>query len=72
MFDVQPGLIETEMTSPVIDSYKQRAADGLCIFPRVGQPEELGRVICTLATGMMPYTTGQAISVDGGMLIPRF
>ena len=72
VFDVQPGLIETEMTTPVIDSYKKRAADGLCLFPRVGQPEELGRVICSLATGMVPYTTGQAISVDGGMLLPRF
>ena len=72
VFDVQPGLIATEMTQAVIASYQKRAEEGLCLFPRVGQPEELGTVIATLATGGMPYTTGQVISVDGGMLVPRF
>ncbi len=72
VFDVQPGLIATEMTEPVIESYRQRAEDGLCLFPRVGQPEDLGVVIASLATGKIPYSTGQVISVDGGMLVPRF
>lgn len=72
VFDVQPGLIATEMTQAVIASYQKRAEEGLCLFPRVGQPEELGTVIASLATGKIPYTTGQAISVDGGMLVPRF
>lgn len=72
VFDVQPGLIATEMTAAVIASYQKRAEDGLCLFPRVGQPEELGKVIASLATGRIPYTTGQVISVDGGMLVPRF
>lgn len=72
VFDVQPGLIATEMTQAVIDSYQKRAEEGLCLVPRVGQPAELGKVIATLATGGIPYTTGQAISVDGGMLVPRF
>lgn len=72
VFDVQPGLIATEMTQAVIASYQKRAEEGLCLFPRVGQPEELGKVISSLATNRIPYTTGQAISVDGGMLVPRF
>ncbi|MEM1431743.1 MAG: 3-ketoacyl-ACP reductase [Pseudomonadota bacterium] len=72
VYDVQPGLIETPMTAPVIDSYKARAADGLCLFPWVGQPEDVATVVASLATGRLPYTTGQVISVDGGMLVPRF
>ncbi len=72
VFDVQPGLIATEMTQAVIASYQKRAEEGLCLFPRVGQPEELGAVIASLATGKIPYTTGQAIAVDGGMLLPRY
>ncbi len=72
VFDVQPGLIATDMTAAVIDTYDQRAKDGLTVIPRVGQPDETGRVIAGLASGKMPYTTGQAISADGGMLIPRF
>lgn len=72
VYDVQPGLIETPMTAPVIDSYKARAADGLCLFPWVGQPEDVARVVASLATNRLPYTTGHVISVDGGMLLPRF
>jgi len=72
VYDVQPGLIETEMTAPVIDSYKQRAADGLCVLPWVGRPEDVAGVVATLATNRLPYTTGHVISVDGGMLLPRF
>ena len=72
VYDVQPGLIATEMTAPVIASYAQRAADGLTLLPRVGQPSEIGRIIATLATGRLPYTTGQVISADAGLLVSRF
>lgn len=72
VYDVQPGLIETPMTQAVIETYKERAAAGLCLYPRVGQPEEVAQVIVSLATNRLPYTTGHVISVDGGMLVPRF
>ena len=72
VYDVQPGLIATEMTAPVIADYEKRAQEGLTLFPRVGQPEEMGGIIAALASGRLPYTTGQAISADAGMLVPRF
>ena len=72
VYDVRPGLIETEMTAPVIDQYQKRAEDGLTLIPRVGQPEEVGRIIASLASGKLPYTTGQVIAADAGMLVPRF
>ena len=72
VFDVQPGLIETELTAPVIEDYRRRAAEGLCLIPRVGQPGDVAEVVATLATGKLPYVTGQVIAVDGGMLVPRF
>ena len=72
VYDVQPGLISTDMTAPVIDSYASRAKEGLTLIPRVGEAEEIGTIVASLATGKLPYTTGQAISADGGMLISRF
>ena len=72
VYDVQPGLIATEMTSAVIEQYAKRASDGLTLFPRVGKPDEVGKVVAQLASGDLPYTTGQAISVDGGMLVSRY
>ena len=72
VFDVQPGLIETSLTAPVIEKYKEMASEGFCLMPRLGQPEDVGKVVAALALGQMPYVTGQTISVDGGMLVPRF
>ena len=72
VYDVQPGLVETAMTAPVIADYEKRAREGLTLFPRVGQPGEVGDIIAALASGALPYTTGQAISADAGMLVPRF
>lgn len=72
VYDVQPGLIATEMTAAVIETYRQRAEDGLTLFPRIGAPEDMGAIIASLASGRLPYTTGQVISADAGMLVPRF
>ena len=72
VYDVQPGLIATEMTAAVIKMYEQRAKDGLTLFSRVGQPEDIAGIIASLATGKLPYTTGQVISADAGMLVPRY
>lgn len=72
VYDVQPGLIATDMTAPVIAQYEERAKAGLTLIPRIGQPEDMGDIIASLASGKLPYTTGQAISADAGMLVPRF
>ena len=72
VFDVHPGLIATAMTAAVIESYRQRAKDGLPLLPRVGEPAEIGQIIATLASGKLPYTTVQVISADGGLLVSRF
>ena len=72
VYDVQPGLIATDMTAPVIESYRERAQEGLTLFPRIGQPEDVGAIVAALATGKLPYTTGQVVSADAGMLVPRF
>jgi 3-oxoacyl-[acyl-carrier protein] reductase len=73
VFDVQPGLIETDMTRVVMQTYQQRIdTDGLTVIPRLGKPEEIARIVATLATGGLPYMTGQVISADAGMLVPRF
>lgn len=72
VYDVQPGLIATDMTAPVIESYRKRAEEGLTLITRVGTPEEVGAIVSTLASGGLPYTTGQVIPADGGMLVPRF
>ncbi len=72
VYDVRPGVIDTDMTLPMINEYARRAEEGLTLVPRVGQPEEVGEIIGSLASGKLPYTTGQVIFADGGMLVQRF
>jgi 3-oxoacyl-[acyl-carrier protein] reductase len=73
VYDIRPGLIETAMTRAVTDTYQRRIdEEGLTLTPRLGKPEDVGRVIASLASGALPYTTGHAIAVDGGMMVPRF
>lgn len=72
VYDVQPGLIATEMTAPVIDAYRERAEQGLTLFPRIGQPDDVGTLVASLVSGRLPYTTGLSIPADAGMLVPRF
>lgn len=73
VYDIRPGLIETAMTRAVTQTYQRRIdEEGLTLIRKLGKPEDVGRVMATLATGDLPYTTGQVIAVDAGMLVPRF
>lgn len=72
VFEVQPGLILTEMTAPSKAKYDALIAEGMTATPRWGQPEDVARVIRTMAAGLLPYTVAQEVRVDGGLMIQRF
>jgi len=71
VFDVRPGVIATDMTSAVKDTYDRRIADGLVPEARWGQPDDVGLAVCALLRGDLPYATGSVIHVDGGLSLPR-
>lgn len=73
VFDVRPGLIETDMTRPAKEDYERRIREeGLTLIPRMGQPDDVAQIVATLATGGLAFTAGQVIAADGGLLVPRF
>jgi len=71
VYEVQPGIIFTDMTAAVKEKYDKLIAEGLCIQKRWGQPEDVGKVVASLVSGNFSYSTGQVIMVDGGMTIQR-
>lgn len=71
VFEVRPGIIDTDMTARVRDVYDRRIADGLVPERRWGTPDDVGRVVTALVSGTLPYATGSVIHVDGGLAIPR-
>jgi NAD(P)-dependent dehydrogenase (short-subunit alcohol dehydrogenase family) len=71
VYEVRPGIIETDMTAPVRDKYDERIASGLVPQRRWGTPEDVGKVVAALLRGDFPYATGSVINVDGGLAVPR-
>lgn len=71
VFEVRPGITATDMTSGVKEKYDRLIAEGLTVQPRWGTPEDMGSAVAVLATGRVPYATGQVLHVDGGLTLPR-
>lgn len=71
VYEVQPGIIETDMTSGVLARYQQKINDGLLLERRVGSPNDVGKIVAALAQGNLPYATGQMITCDGGLTLRR-
>lgn len=71
VYEIQPGVIETDMTEKVKTVYQDRIEAGLTLEPRMGQPEDIGKVVAVLLRGDLPYSTGQILRIDGGMMVGR-
>jgi NAD(P)-dependent dehydrogenase (short-subunit alcohol dehydrogenase family) len=71
VYEVRPGIIDTDMTAGVKEKYNKLIEEGLCIQKRWGYPDDVGKAVCALASGSFPYSTGQVIMVDGGLTIQR-
>jgi NAD(P)-dependent dehydrogenase (short-subunit alcohol dehydrogenase family) len=72
VYEIQPGFIETDMTAPSKARYDKLIDGGLTVIKRFGTPEEVGRIALTLAQGLLPYTTGQIIQADAGLMMVRY
>jgi NAD(P)-dependent dehydrogenase (short-subunit alcohol dehydrogenase family) len=72
VYEIQPGFIETDMTAPSKARYDKLIDEGLTVIKRFGTPEEVGRIALTLAQGLLPYTTGQIIQADAGLMMVRY
>jgi NAD(P)-dependent dehydrogenase (short-subunit alcohol dehydrogenase family) len=72
---VLPGAVDTPMLrwAASLDSHPEKVlaeCDRLHIRGKMGQPEEVARVIVFLASDLASFVTGAAYAVDGGLLVP--
>jgi NAD(P)-dependent dehydrogenase (short-subunit alcohol dehydrogenase family) len=72
VYEVQPGIILTEMTEPSKARYDALIANGMLVEPRWGTPGDVARTVRSMAAGLLPYTVAQEVRVDGGLLLRRF
>jgi 3-oxoacyl-[acyl-carrier protein] reductase len=71
VYEVRPGIIDTDMTSGAREKYDKLIANGLTVQNRWGYPDDVGQAVAALASGSFMFSTGQVIMVDGGLTIPR-
>jgi 3-oxoacyl-[acyl-carrier protein] reductase len=67
VYEVRPGIIATDMTGAVTEKYDKLIFDeGVTPIRRWGTPDDVGKAVLAIATGLLPFSTGQVIDVDGG------
>jgi NAD(P)-dependent dehydrogenase (short-subunit alcohol dehydrogenase family) len=71
VYEIRPGVIETDLTSVVKAKYDKMIAEGIFPIRRWGQPEDVARAVVAIADGALPYSTGEVINVDGGFHLRR-
>ncbi len=71
VFEIRPGIIETDMTLPVKDKYDKMISEGLTPTKRWGQPEDVAKAVGAIAQGKLDFSTGSFINVDGGFHLRR-
>lgn len=69
VYEVRPGMIQTDMTAPVKEKYDKLIAEGLIPQKRWGYPKDVARAVVALARGDFAYSTGLVVEVSGGMNI---
>jgi NAD(P)-dependent dehydrogenase (short-subunit alcohol dehydrogenase family) len=66
VFEIQPGIVRTDMIAKVEKAYEERIAAGLLPQRRMGTPEDIASVVRAIADGRLDYCAGQVIHADGG------
>jgi len=65
---VAPGFIETAMTEKLPEKARESLLS-LIPLARLGQPQDVAKVVLFLSSERSSYITGQVINVDGGMVM---
>ena len=71
VFEVRPGIIDTDMTKVVHKKYERMIGEGLLPVRRFGKPEDVAGMVLACAGGLLDYSAGQVLDADGGFSLRR-
>jgi 3-oxoacyl-[acyl-carrier protein] reductase len=66
VFEIRPGVIRTDMIAKVEKLYEEKIAAGLLPQRRMGEGADVAKAVRAVAGGLLDYSTGQVLNVDGG------
>jgi NAD(P)-dependent dehydrogenase (short-subunit alcohol dehydrogenase family) len=71
VFEIRPGITETDMTTVAKEKYDKLIAEGLTPIKRWGKPQDIGQAVVAIVEGRLDFSPGQVIDVDGGFHLRR-
>jgi len=71
VYEVRVGLMSTGPDDPAHGKYDELIAQGLTPIRRWGQPEDAAQAVVAVAEGLLNFSTGQVLHVDGGFHLRR-
>ena len=71
VYEISPGIIDTPMTEKVKDKYNKLIAEGITPIKRWGKAEDVAKSVVAIVSGLLSYSTGSVIEIDGGFHIQR-
>jgi len=66
VFEIRPGIIRTDMIAKVEQVYEEKIRAGLLPQGRMGESSDIAKAVRAIADGLLDYSTGTVINVDGG------
>jgi 3-oxoacyl-[acyl-carrier protein] reductase len=71
VFEVRPGIIETDMTTKIKDKYDKLISEGLVPQKRWGLPDDIGKAVASISRGDWNFSTGMVFEISGGLNISK-
>ena len=71
VYEVRPGIIETDMTAKIKDKYDKLISEGLVPQKRWGLPEDISKAVASIARGDWSFSTGMVFEISGGLNIHK-
>ncbi len=71
VYEIRPGVIETDMTRVVHKKYSDLIEQGVFPIARWGQPEDIATAVSAFCSDKFIYSTGNYIDLDGGFHIRK-
>jgi 3-oxoacyl-[acyl-carrier protein] reductase len=71
VFEVRPGIVQTDMTARLKEKYDKLIGEGLVPQKRWGLPEDIGKAVASLARGDWDFSTGMVFEISGGLNIHK-
>lgn len=71
VFEIRPGIIDTDMTFKLKDKYDKLINEGLIPQRRWGMPEDIGKAVASISRGDWNFSTGMVFEISGGLNIHK-